>query len=180
MRSCGDRYPSTDAALFNLPLCLELGGEYVAGFYSVTAHEAFGAKVGALPSGRLQGEPFSSGLSPASGCDTAGPTTALLSQAALPLQLARNGINFNLKFPPSLFAGEAGVERLQWLMEGGFAAGCMQLQVNVLDPQVLVEARDHPGRYPGLLVRVSGYSAYFDDLSPRMKQEIIDRTLCGA
>ena len=57
------------------------------------------------------------------------------------------------------------------------AAGCMQLQINALDPEILLDARDHPGRYPGLLVRVSGYSAYFDDLSPRMKQEIIERTL---
>ncbi len=52
----------------------------------------------------------------------------------------------------------------------------MQMQVNVLDPALLIEARDHPGRYPGLLVRVSGYSAYFDDLTPEIKQEIIDRT----
>jgi len=49
------------------------------------------------------------------------------------------------------------------------------MQINVLDPKVLIEARDHPGRYPGLLVRVSGYSAYFDDLAPTVKQEIIDR-----
>ena len=52
----------------------------------------------------------------------------------------------------------------------------MQMQFNVIDPALLIEARDNPGKYPGLLVRVSGYSAYFDDLSPSMKQEIIDRT----
>ena len=52
----------------------------------------------------------------------------------------------------------------------------MQTQVNVLDPAVLIEARDNPGRYPNLLVRVSGYSAYFNDLSPKMKEEIIQRS----
>jgi formate C-acetyltransferase len=86
-----------------------------------------------------------------------------------------NGINFNLQLPPWVVAGAAGAAWLGGLMAGGFAAGCMQMQVNVLDPKVLIEARDEPGRYPGLLVRVSGYSAYFDDLSPAVKQEIIDR-----
>ena len=133
--------------------------------------------MGALPSGRGAGAPFSSGLSPANGVDRSGPTAALRSVAGLPLHVARNGVNVNLKLDPWIVAGTAGVRRLRELIDGGFAAGCMQLQVNVLDPQILIEARDHPGRHPGLLVRVSGYSAYFDDLSPEMKQEIIDRTL---
>jgi formate C-acetyltransferase len=106
--------------------------------------------------------------------DREGPTAALQSQANLPLHLAGNGVNFNLKLDPWVAAD--GGELLEGLIDGGFAAGCMQMQVNVLSPAILLEARDHPGRYPGLLVRVSGYSAYFDDLSPEMKQEIIDRT----
>ena len=153
------------------------GGDYAAAFYSVTAHQAFGEVVGALPSGRLAGTPFSSGLSPTNGADRAGPTATLRSVAGLPLHLAGNGVNLNLKLDPWVVSGADGAARLQHLIDGGFAAGCMQMQVNVLDPQMLIEARDHPGRYPGLLVRVSGYSAYFDDLSPEMKQEIIDRTL---
>ncbi len=151
------------------------GGAYAAGFYSVTAHQAFGEVVGALPSGRAAGAPFSSGLSPASGLDRRGPTAALLSVAGLPLHLADNGVNVNLELAPWTVSGEAGAERLSALVDGGFRAGCMQLQINVLDPRILIEARDNPGRYPGLLVRVSGYSAYFDDLSPEMKQEVIDR-----
>lgn len=151
------------------------GGDYAAGFYSVTAHAAFGEEVGALPSGRHRGEPFSSGLSPTHGADAKGPTAALLSYARLPLGVARNGVNYNLQLPPWTVSGERGATWLQALVDGGFAAGCMQLQINVLDPKILIEARDNPGRYPGLLVRVSGYSAYFDDLSPKVKQEIIDR-----
>jgi len=158
------------------------GGGYVAGFYSVTAHQAFGEEVGALPSGRLAGAPFSSGISPGSGCDRKGPTAALLSQAHLPLAVAKNGVNFNLQLAAWAVKGEPGAAWLGALVDGSFAAGCMQLQVNVLDPKILVEARDHPGRHPGLLVRVSGYSAYFDDLAPSVKQEIIERTLheCSA
>jgi formate C-acetyltransferase len=153
------------------------GGPYVAGFYSVTAHQAFGEKAGALPSGRRAGEPFSSGISPGNGRDRAGPTAVLRSAASLPLHVAKNGVNLNLKLAPWLLDGPRGHERLGWLVDGGLAAGCMQMQVNVIHPNVLLDARDNPGKYPGLLVRVSGYSAYFDDLSPEVKQEIIDRTL---
>jgi formate C-acetyltransferase len=109
--------------------------------------------------------------------ERAGPTAALLSQAALPLSCASNGVNFNMKLAPWIVRGEAGIARLQALLDGALAAGCMQMQFNVIDPALLIEARDNPGKYPGLLVRVSGYSAYFDDLSPAMKQEIIDRTV---
>jgi formate C-acetyltransferase len=56
----------------------------------------------------------------------------------------------------------------------------MQVQMNIIDPDLLEEARDHPERHPNLLVRVSGYSAYFNDLSPAMKQEIIDRCSCSS
>ncbi|MCC6847870.1 MAG: formate acetyltransferase [Deltaproteobacteria bacterium] len=152
------------------------GGEYAAGFYSVTAHQAFGALVGALPSGRSKGRPFASGISPASGMDRKGPTAMLQSVASLPLRVAKNGANLNLMLPPWTLSGGEGPARLQALVAGGFRAGVMQLQVNVIDRDLLIEARDHPGRHPGLLVRVSGYSAYFDDLSPEMKQELIERT----
>jgi len=153
------------------------GGAYAAGFYSVTAHQPFGQVVGALPSGRMAGTPFCNGISPGNGRDRGGPTAALRSQAALPLHLADNGVNFNLKLDPWVGGSGGSPSPLQGLIDGAFAAGCMQMQVNVLSPDILIDARDHPGRYPGLLVRVSGYSAYFDDLSPAMKQEIIERTL---
>lgn len=153
------------------------GGDYVAGFYSVTAHAGFGELVGALPSGRLAGRPFSSGISPTTGAEARGPTASIRSVAGLPAQFALNGINYNLKLSPGTDDSREGAPVLRGLMDGAMALGCMQMQVNVLDPQVLMEARQHPGRYPGLLVRVSGYSAYFDDLSLEMKDEIIQRTL---
>jgi formate C-acetyltransferase len=154
------------------------GGCYWAGFYSVTAHRAFGETTGALPSGRRAGQPLASGLSCANGRDRLGPTAALASAAAADLaRLARNGVNVNLKLDAGSLGGEAGACAVAGLVRGYFARGGMQLQLNVLDPALLVEARDHPGRQPWLLVRVSGYSAYFDDLSPAMKQEIIDRSL---
>jgi formate C-acetyltransferase len=156
------------------------GGPYFAGFYSVTAHVAFGETCGALPSGRRAGQPLANGLSPASGAERLGPTAALSSVAGLKLiQHARNGVNLNLKLDRSTVAGSNGARILGGLIRGYFKRGGMQVQVNLLDPDQLEAARDHPERYPWLLVRVSGYSAYFNDLSPEMKQEIIDRARCS-
>ncbi len=154
------------------------GGDYLAGFYSVTCHVAFGEKVGALPSGRPAGKPLANGLAPANGQERLGPTAALNSVAATqPGRWARNGINVNVKLDANSVAGYAGVNALTGLIRGYFANGGMQMQTNVLDPEVLREAMADPGAHPWLLVRISGYSAYFNDLSPAMKQEILDRCL---
>jgi len=154
------------------------GGRYWAGFYSVTAHQAYGETTGALPSGRCAGRPLASGLSPCNGLDRLGPTASLNSVAGLDLgRNACNGINVNLKIDGTSLSGRTGVGALAGLVRGYFAQGGMQLQANVLDPQVLMDAAEHPDRHPWLLVRVSGYSAYFNDLSAEMKQEIIERTL---
>ena len=152
------------------------GGAYWAGFYSVTAHQAFGRVVGALPSGRPAGAPLANGLSPATGMDRLGPSAALSSVASLDLaRLARNGVNVNLKLDPAALAGPGGAAALAGLVRGYFHQGGMQLQLNVMDPALLLEARDDPAAHPWLLVRVSGYSAYFNDLSSQMKQELIER-----
>ena len=153
-------------------------GPYWAGYYSVTSHGAFGEVTGALPNGRRAGRPLANGLSPSTGQERKGPTAALNSVAGLDLfGKARNGINVNLKIDGTSLGGDTGTLALAGLVRGYFDGGGMQVQMNVLDPAVLIEANDHPERHPWLLVRVSGYSAYFNDLSPAMKQEIIDRAL---
>jgi formate C-acetyltransferase len=152
------------------------GGDYVMGLYSVTAHEYFGRVVAATPNGRRRGESFGSGIGPAPGMDGSGPTAILNSMNRLDFGLAANGVNFNMKFSPSALRGEAGRRALRSLVGTYFKRGGMQVQVNVLDPSVLIEARLDPASYPGLLVRVSGYSAYFGDLSPAVQDEIIRRS----
>ena len=155
-------------------------GKYFAGFYSVTAHRAFGEEIGALPSGRRAGQPLANGLSPTSGMDRAGPTAALNSIAGLDLAgRARNGINVNLTLDRGALGGEGGLRAITGLVRGYFEAGGMQLQVNTLDRAALQRAMDDPTANPWLLVRVSGYSAYFNDLSPGMKREILERTAHG-
>ncbi len=153
------------------------GGPYVPGFYSVTCHVAFGRRVGALPSGRGAGTPLASSLSPANGCDRLGPTALLHSVTKLDSRLMPNGCAVNLRFDPRNLAGEKGPEVLAALMRGYFEQGGMQVQFNIIDSEVLEDARRHPGKYPGLVVRVAGYCAYFDDLPEAAKDEIISRTL---
>jgi len=152
------------------------GGPYVPGFYSVTCHVAFGKKVSALPSGRKAGETLAASLGPANGRDRLGPTALLNSVASVDSKLSPNGYAMNLRFDPHTVAGDRGVNVLCGLVKGFFDAGGMEMQLNVLDPETLEDARLHPGKYPELVVRVSGYCAYFDDLPDAAKLEIIART----
>jgi pyruvate-formate lyase len=177
-----DRYADLAARIFHDALARHIntrGGPYVPGFYSVTCHIAFGKKVGALPSGRRAGEPFAASLGPSNGRYRSGPTALLKSVARVDSRLSPNGYALNLRFDPATLAGDEGVNVLAALVKGFFAYGGMELQLNVLDPQMLEDARLHPGKYPELVVRVSGYCAYFDDLPDAAKQEIISRTRLG-
>jgi pyruvate formate-lyase/glycerol dehydratase family glycyl radical enzyme len=152
------------------------GGDYVTGLYSVTAHRSFGRRTGALPHGRRQGESFASGIAPVNGMDRKGPTAMLNSINRIDMSRINNGINLNIKFDASMFNKRSGRAAIQALMQTYFLRGGMQAQINSLDPAILEQARQYPDRHPTLLVRVSGYSAYFNDLSPDLKDEIIART----
>ena len=152
------------------------GGRYVSGFYSVTCHVAFGKRMPALPSGRLAGEPFSSSLGPSNGKDRLGPTAIMNSVAKVDPKFAMNGYALNMRFDPVTLSGEKGVKILSSLVKGFFSQGGLEVQLNVLDAEKLEDARLHPGKYPGLVVRVAGYCAYFDDLPEDSKLEIISRT----
>ena len=152
----------------------------MTGLYSVTAHQYFGKITGALPHGRRQGEAFASGIAPVNGMDRKGPTALLNSVNSIDFTRIANGVNLNLQFDRALLKGEKGASLLDALLKTYFERGGMQVQVNAFDPRILVEARDDPHKYPHLLVRVSGYSAYFNDLAPAMKEEIISRTVIAS
>jgi formate C-acetyltransferase len=130
----------------------------------------------AMPSGRLAGSPLADGLAPVDGSDRLGPTASLNSVARLDHRRFGNGINLNIKFDAATVAGREGRVALEALIRGYFAQGGMQMQINVLDPAVLEEAMADPESHRNLLVRISGYCAYFVDLTPTMQQELIDRT----
>ncbi len=174
-----DGYARTVADIFYSALTKHRntrGGRYVPGFYSVTCHVAFGRLVGALPSGRRAGEPFAASLGACNGRDRLGATALLNSVACINPELSPNGYALNLRFDPATVAGEQGLNILGALVKGFFEKGGMEVQLNVHDPDLLQDARSHPGKYPGLVVRVAGYCAYFDDLPDPAKREIISRT----
>ena len=152
------------------------GGVYLPGFLSMTNHQVFGKLVGALPSGRKAFETFANGISPYNGWDSKGPTAALKSAAKLDYLLATNGVAYNLKFNPGYLQGAEGTANLSSLIRAYYGLGGMHLQVNVVDRQTLLDAQKNPQKYPGLMVRVAGYSAYFTDLTRDVQDEIISRT----
>jgi choline trimethylamine-lyase len=174
-----DRYARLVAELF----CQEVArhsnarnGAYLPGFLSMTNHKGFGKFVGALPSGRRALETLANGISPSDGRDKNGPTAYLKSVARVDYIQATNGVAVNLKFNPEYLKGAAGTENLSALVRAYFELGGMHVQLNFLDRQTLLDAQQHPEKYPGLMVRVAGYSAYFADLTREMQDEIIART----
>jgi formate C-acetyltransferase len=154
-------------------------GAYVPGFWTMTTHVGFGARLGALPSGRPKGAPLSDGISPVNGCDRRGPTASWMAAARVSGRHVANGFALNEKLDPCFVAGSAGTRLMNGLTRGYFVAGGLQVQYNILDPEVLIDAKLHPERHRDLVVRISGYSAYFNDLTEAMKDDIIARTLHG-
>jgi pyruvate formate-lyase/glycerol dehydratase family glycyl radical enzyme len=174
-----DKYAEMVAEIF----CLEVSkhrnarrGAYLPGFLSMTTHEGFGSFVGALPSGRKAFQTFANGLSPCDGSDQKGATACLKSIAKIDYSLATSGVAVNIKFSPIHLKGEEGTDILKSLIRGYFDLGGMHLQMNLVDRETLVDAQQNPQRYPDLMVRVAGYSAYFVDLSKEVQDEIIART----
>ncbi len=156
------------------------GGRWMPGLYSMTCHRSMGTQTGALPSGRSRGEALADGIAPTDGSDRLGPTASLNSVARLDPAHFPNGVNLNIKFDARTVKGSKGAALLEGLVKGYFRQGGMQVQINVLDPDILRQAQNAPEKHRNLLVRVSGYSAYFVDLTPAMQEEIITRTLQAA
>ncbi|MDD4495512.1 MAG: pyruvate formate lyase family protein [Eubacteriales bacterium] len=150
------------------------GSTLVPGAFSYYEHARFGKRTGATPDGRNAEYPLSSGSSPVQGRETKGPTAAMLSTLSWDHRNFMGGIAVNMKFTPSCMQGENEEKMLEFVRTfmrlGGF-----QLQLNAVDRETLIDAREHPENHSDLLVRVGGFSAYFTKLSPEMQQEIIDR-----
>lgn len=130
-----------------------------------------GKCIGATPDGRCAGEPLADSLSPIFGRDSKGATAMLSSVAGLPLALALGTPVVNMRL-----AKNAVSESLLPLVYGFFKKGGMQLQVNVISKEDMHDALIHPENHENLIVRVAGYSEYFNRLSPEHKMQIIVRT----
>lgn len=152
------------------------GGFYRPGIFSYGVHVADGMSLGATPDGRKAGEPVSNGISPVNGTESAGPTAVLHSAASAGGALLSDGTALNMRLAPSLLASGESADKLASLIEAYFALGGRHVQFNVVDTATLREAQDHPERYPDLVVRVSGYCAYFTDLGRSIQDDIVART----
>jgi pyruvate formate-lyase/glycerol dehydratase family glycyl radical enzyme len=152
------------------------GGIYRPGLYPVSANVPLGEDVGALPSGREARAPLADGISPEHYQDLNGPTAVLRSAAKLDHILASNGTLLNQKFNPAYLQSEANINRLADMIQGYFDMGGWHIQFNVVNKDTLIAAQKSPEKYPGLLVRVAGYSAFFAELSDVIQDDIIERT----
>jgi formate C-acetyltransferase len=155
------------------------GGRYTAGFWSMSNHVAFGCLTGALPSGRLAGKPFTPGLTPqpAASDNLLDP---LRDVAALPPEHMNNNIAFNVKIVPGADDTPArAIDRMFQYVKTYFELGGMQMQFNVVTSAILRDAMAHPEQYRNLLVRISGYNAYFVTLNRELQLELIERAEYG-
>ncbi len=142
---------------------------------STTCHVYFGLVLGASANGRFSGKSISDGTSPSHGCDTHGPTNVIRSLGKLD-QTKSGGTLLNLRFVPSLLKREKDMEKLGHLIRSYFSLGGHHIQFNVVDTATLYAAQACPEDYKDLLVRMAGYSDYFNDMNADLQQEIIDRT----
>jgi pyruvate formate-lyase/glycerol dehydratase family glycyl radical enzyme len=151
------------------------GGRYRVNLLPTTVHIFFGRVTGATPDGRRASDPLSDGISPSQGADRKGPTAVLKSAARID-HARTGGTLLNQKLMPQLLADETGVEKLGHLIRAYFKMGGHHVQFNVVRPETLRDAQNHPDKYRDLIVRVAGYSDYFVDIGKELQDEIITRT----
>lgn len=155
------------------------GGGHHTGFWSMSSHAAYGRLTGALPSGRLSGKPFTPGLTPE---PNASPNLLdnLNDVARLESKNLDNNIAFNVKVVPGLKdSHEKVVDYIHAYSLTFFQQGGMQIQMNVVSTEMLKDAMAHPENYRNLLVRISGYCAFFTQLDEDAQRELIERAEYG-
>jgi len=152
------------------------GAHFCPGFYSVQTHGLLGIHTGALPDGRLAKETLANGFCPVQGADQKGPTAVMHSVTRCPHTEFGNGMVLDIKFNPSFFRDKVHRKMFRPLVQTYFDQGGMELQLNVVDRETLMKAQEKPDEYKNLIVRVSGFSAYFVMLDKMLQDEIIKRT----
>ncbi len=151
------------------------GGKYHLNMLSTTCHVYFGKIMGASPNGRLAEKSISDGTSPSHGCDINGPSAVIRSLTKLD-HTRSGGTLLNQRFLPSLLKRDEDIRKLGKLIRSYFTLGGHHIQFNIVDTATLCAAQESPEDYKDLLVRMAGYSDYFNDMNVDLQQEVIDRT----
>ena len=151
------------------------GGIHRINMLPTTSHVYFGNVTGATPDGRKAWVPLSEGISPFQGVDRQGPTAVIKSASKID-HLRTGGTLLNQKFSPEFFEDEGSYQKLTALIRSYFSLDGHHIQFNVVNADTLREAQKHPELYRDLIVRVAGYSDYFNDLGEDLQNEIIRRT----
>jgi pyruvate formate-lyase len=154
-----------------------IGGGYYPGTSSISSNVPSGSVVPATPDGRHAWTPLAEGCSPTQGTDTRGPTAVFKSIAKLPTMDIFGGVLLNQKLSPQMLAGEGQRDKLIALLRTFFddLTG-WHVQYNIVSRETLLDAKANPSRHRDLVVRVAGYSAYFNDLAAETQDDIIART----
>lgn len=174
----GDKWANIVSLLFaqtvaNQPL--SDGASLVPGWFSWSSTIHFGKMVGATPDGRHAGAPVTHGANPNPGFRKDGALTAIATGIARIQTAYGNPCPLQLEFDPGLTAEEGGIERVEQLLRTHIEQGGTLVNINVLEKETLMQAHKDPSLYPDLVVRVTGFTAYFATLSPEFRQLVVDR-----